>query len=1260
MEKIISNAYNFSDFISSGVDPRTGSYSAQIKLLSLIGNRLNGPYFDVTIGYSMNNPLDIGFGRGWSLPLSSFDKANSTLSLRNGQQFKIEWDSAKNEYVAPYYKLKDVNIYYVSTPGTEQGEIKVVHSSGEVEFIDWNEGTLSRWYNAKGHHLQFSYWYNNSQRILYKVEDSFGLSLHIDTWSDEWSTQISLYNNESLLKSSTVHKVGGGSFKRLSYITLPNREDLSFKFEYSWFNETGMDLLTKTTYPAGYSEEVTYYERGFLMPDGAPNKYVPQVTKMTVYQGDGIPARVHAYTYSDKNYLGFASDAAYIPGEDTLFQAAQDYKYSSKEVIDNYIEIQKIYTKYHLIEQERYLSKGDVYQEINYEYYANNAVGIKYQVPQYTFLKRKEINFFNSSSVSKKVESYKFDEWGNNLEHTNETGITTVSEYKANSQGSFKNIPVTQSILDRGGNLVNKKEFTYKTLPSLLDGHSFSVLTTEKINGLVTNYHFYENRQDIEVYGKKREESTTALGAEPMRYSYTYDFTQDRIVYQVTTASGSLSHSNIEHYDYFTGQLIYKNGSDSIELRVNYDELNQITEERLLKDGSDYSEKIYKSHISSDNYVLSIEESEGETTVQTCSANGHVLSMATKVGTNEITAYTNQYDSFGRKISTTQYDTLDTKTLELTTYYEYDLYGQIYRTTYPSGVVEVNQFDYASRTHTKGIVGKGFVISHQDAWGNTILEQYFDRADQLIYEIPYQYDLANRLIRTETSRGAVIEFKYDVFDRVIEKTTRFSGKNGPEIFTDKMSYDNRTEDESLTLHTRDGLLGNNENTHATIISNRYDGFGRLIERQVNGLRYQYKDYDDSNRYQKVILPNGHATTYSYDPVLGLVTKQEISNDPSCTRSFSYNKRGLVVSDAASMSSTQYEYDALGNLSKKIVTSLGATAENAVFSYSAKGLLLSMRDFTGSTKALTYDDFGRVQQLVFGNSNATAVVNLNYDQFDRLVSQRYEDGSDHVEMYLDYGANDMESTRRWVCNGQETLRMDLSYDTSMRIIKRKTMTNGIIQTETFDYDQLGRIVEFVSSGANPPQDIMGRSIVKQQFHYDHFDNITDLTTHYDNGIVNTESRIFDAKMPTRLINIYNTHEDFTNQTFEYDELGNRINLAQRDYQLSYNNYGQLSEIRDDQNKVIRKYYYDAIGMQSVSVDALGNIAQLYYHHDELVAITRANESLAFSGSNGGKALTITTDLNITQANYNYLDGTNSNLGSTRDQVTVASSSYLPFG
>ena len=144
MTNLTSNAYNFSDFINSGVDNRTGSYSAQIKLLSIIGNRLNGPYFDLTVGYNINNFTDVGFGRGWSLPLSSFDNVNSVLSLRNGQSFKIEWDSTENEYVAPYRKLKDVRIYYVSTPGTEQGEIKVINSSGEIEFIDWKEGTLSR------------------------------------------------------------------------------------------------------------------------------------------------------------------------------------------------------------------------------------------------------------------------------------------------------------------------------------------------------------------------------------------------------------------------------------------------------------------------------------------------------------------------------------------------------------------------------------------------------------------------------------------------------------------------------------------------------------------------------------------------------------------------------------------------------------------------------------------------------------------------------------------------------------------------------------------------------------------------------------------------------------------------------------------------------------------------------------------------------------------------------------------------------------
>lgn len=1260
MEEITSNAYNFSEFINSGVDVRTGSYSAQIKILSLIGNRLNGPHFDLTISYSINNPIDVGFGRGWSLPLSSFDEKNSTLSLRNGQQFKIKWDETKGEFIAPYRKLKDVRVYYVNTPGTAGGELKVVHESGEIEFIDWEEGTLSRLYSAKGHLLRFSYTLYNLQRTLYKVEDSFGLSIIIDTWSNEWSTQIQLYNGGSLLKASTIQKVGGGGFKRLSYVTLPNREDLYFLFEYSWFNEIGMDLLLKTTYPAGYSEEVTYREKGFLTPDGAPTEYVPQVTQLLVCQGSGIPDRLHEYKYSDKNYLGFASEIAYVAGEDTLFKANKDYKYSSFEIIDNDIEIKKTYNKYHLIEQEIYLSNGEAYQEVNYTYYADNNLGIEYQVPQYTFLKMKEVSFLNASSISKKSETYQFDEWGNNIEHIDETGISTIYEYALSTQNDFKNIPLSQSILDRGRNLVHKKEFTYKMLPSLLEGHEFYVLESEEIHGEKTNYQYYENNEYIDTYGKKKYKSSAMPSTTPINYSYLYDFNQEHLIYQVATVSGTLNHSNTEHYDILSGQLIYKKEPEGVELEVNYDELNQINTEYLLKDSGIYSEKIYETHIDNDSYVLTIEDSEGEVIVQTHSSNGHLLSMATRIGSNNTMAYSNQYDAFGQKISTTQYDNLDTKALELTTRYEYDLYGHNKRTIYPSGAVEVNEFDYVSRTHKKGFEGKGYAISHQDEWGNTILEQYFDREDQLLYQIPYQYDLANRLIRTETSRGAVIEFKYDAFDRVIEKTTHFITEAGMESFVDKMSYDKRTKEESLTLHTREGLLGDNENTHTTIISNQYDDFGRLIERQMNGLRYQYNDYDDSNRYQNVVLPNGHSVTYTYHPVLGLVTKQEISNDPSSTRSFNYNKRGLVVSDAASMTSSQYEYDAFGNPSKKTVTSLGATTENATFSYSAKGLLLSMRDFTGNTKALTYDDFGRVQQLVFGSHDATAVIDLSYDLFDRLISQHYEDGNDQIEMYLDYGVNDMESSRRWVRNGQETLKVELSYDQSMRIIERKTTINGSVQTETFDYDQLGRITEFESSGLNPPKDVMGREIVKQQFYYDHFDNITDLTTQYQNGVVNTESRIFDTDMPTRLLNIYNTHGDFPNQSFEYDALGNRVNLSQRDYQLSYNNYGQLSEIRDDQEKVIRTYHYDAIGMQGVSVDALGNIAQLYYHHDELISILRGNEYLAFSGADHGKNLKITSDPISTKASYNYLDGTNNNLGSTSEQSTNTYPSYLPFG
>ncbi|CAH8193299.1 hypothetical protein VAE308_1150349 [Vibrio aestuarianus] len=109
---IKSNAHNFSEFIESGVDVRTGSFSINFKAVKFLTNRGSGPNLDISLSYSFLNKVDTGFGHGWSFPVSRFNNDNNQLYLSSGQNFKIELNRSKNEYDIPYRKLKDIRVLY--------------------------------------------------------------------------------------------------------------------------------------------------------------------------------------------------------------------------------------------------------------------------------------------------------------------------------------------------------------------------------------------------------------------------------------------------------------------------------------------------------------------------------------------------------------------------------------------------------------------------------------------------------------------------------------------------------------------------------------------------------------------------------------------------------------------------------------------------------------------------------------------------------------------------------------------------------------------------------------------------------------------------------------------------------------------------------------------------------------------------------------------------------------------------------------------
>ena len=83
-----SNAFNFGEFVSGGVDPRTGMYTCALSLGKLHSADLNGP--DVTFSLSFNplNQADVGFGVGWSLTMTHYDLRSKIMTLSNGERYK--------------------------------------------------------------------------------------------------------------------------------------------------------------------------------------------------------------------------------------------------------------------------------------------------------------------------------------------------------------------------------------------------------------------------------------------------------------------------------------------------------------------------------------------------------------------------------------------------------------------------------------------------------------------------------------------------------------------------------------------------------------------------------------------------------------------------------------------------------------------------------------------------------------------------------------------------------------------------------------------------------------------------------------------------------------------------------------------------------------------------------------------------------------------------------------------------------------------
>ena len=344
--------------------------------------------------------------------------------------------------------------------------------------------------------------------------------------------------------------------------------------------------------------------------------------------------------------------------------------------------------------------------------------------------------------------------------------------------------------------------------------------------------------------------------------------------------------------------------------------------------------------------------------------------------------------------------------------------------------------------------------------------------------------------------------KYDVLDRPV----RVIYPDGTETNT---SY--RVEDHALVTHVTDALSNETE-THVSgsghtlksiqfdgaeqiVTQFTYDGIGRLVEILDADTNVTVSEYDMGDRRVRVSHPASGETTFTYDVLGNVLTRQtanlrdsalfiEYGYDRGRLVSVSYpehpendvryyyggansedNAKGRLCLRLDATGGEQYAYDNMGNV-KETVRTVTVPNEDVgtfktEFEYDSFGKLLSLTYPDGEKVCYWYDGSGQLTEVyVKERKNGYRYVEeIGYDKFGDRVYMRYGNGAE-----TEYAYND--EMRRLdslsLASPHTTLKRIYGYDAVGNILSVTNSGTGLLHnfpvSHTYVYDNLYRLTE----------------------------------------------------------------------------------------------------------------------------------------------------------------------------------------------------------
>ena len=777
-----------------------------------------------------------------------------------------------------------------------------------------------------------------------------------------------------------------------------------------------------------------------------------------------------SYTYSESGQLlsrKLANGAVYTAEYDALGRLVKStepvsisttYKYNSKGDVESVTDQSGRVTSY----------SYDVMHRITTSTDASGAVT--------KFVYDKNGNLSSLITPTGAVTKYTYNAIDQVTSEADPMGM--LSEYTYDPMGNLTTITqtggrVTSYTYDKAGNVMSEKNakgyvksYTYDAVYNVISETDYKgnkVKYAYDNNGNLTSVSDRLNNSTVFKYDALNNQ-TSVVDPESRKTAYAYD-ELSRLV-SVTEAD-----SIVSEYQYdAVGNLTYAAG-----YTYTYDLAGNVTS---AKDAlGNVTEYVYNK-----NGMLQTVKNANGTRVD---YDYDKLDRIVKKAYDESTVALYTYDSDGNRISMDD--------IAGVTGYEYDKNGRI--------------------TAVKLSNGKSKISYEYDVYGNITKLTYPDGTS-----VAYKYDELNQLIAITNREGKNTSYKYDENGNVTEV-------HRPNNTYSLLSYDNNDRITEVRNYGMIDLFGFNSKT--VLLSQyqySYDKSGNIVSEKKfvfttgsNCNIFQYifaklfnkstvTTYSYNNRNQLVkesktetkLLSRGktESTEYKYDKWGNRTSK--ISRDG--VTDYEYNAAGQLVKESGTNGTVKYTYDKSGNLIK--ATNTARRGKTETYTYNAENKLTSVKEDNNLLLAALYDGDGERIFTVTANgcldcpcindknaknlSKDTNVIDINDDLIinslfipNGVKSCDYGDfdvtgyinnlNTAYTQVLMEYGANESVTAAYEYGVYRESAKIDgtqyfYEYDGRGSVAN---LTNSKGKSITaYSYDAYGNVTQSGANIANP--------------------------------------------------------------------------------------------------------------------------------------------------------------------------------------------------